>query len=178
MIAMEKTRLKQALDPLVSESHKDTISALAEACRRIEDEIESRIAKDEQRAQNRRILLTIPGIGASVAQVLLTELPELGRSDRKAIASLAGLAPHVSQSGQAPPRAAIAGGRPCVRTALYMSALVAARHDPNLRAHYQTMRAAGKPAKVALVAIARRILVTANALIRQQASYKPEPNPS
>ena len=178
MIAMEKTRLKQALDPLVSESHKDTISALAEACRRIEDEIESRIAKDEQRAKNRRILLTIPGIGARVAQVLLTELPELGRSDRKAIASLAGLAPHVSQSGQAPPRAAIAGGRPCVRTALYMSALVAARHDPNLRAHYQTMRAAGKPAKVALVAIARRILVTANALIRQQASYKPEPNPS
>ena len=76
--------------------------------------------------------------------MLLTELPELGRSDRKAIASLAGLAPHVSQSGQAPPRAAIAGGRPCVRTALYMSALVAARHDPNLRAHYRTMRAAAE----------------------------------
>ena len=93
MIAMEKTRLKQALDPLVSESHKATILALAEACRRIEDEIESRIAKDEQRAKNRRILLTIPGIGARVAQVLLTELPELGRSDRKAIASLTGLPP-------------------------------------------------------------------------------------
>lgn len=172
-IAVEKTRLKQALEPLVIESHRAVIAQLSAACARVEEEIARRIANDPRRARKRRILLSIPGIGERVAQTLLTEMPELGRCDRKAIASLAGLAPHVSQSGNAPPRAAIAGGRPCIRAALYMSALVAARRDPPMRDLYQDMRKAGKPAKVALIAIARRILVTANALIKQDAEYRP-----
>ena len=177
MIAMEKTRLKQALEPLVIDSHKAAIAALTAACRAVEAEIRARIEQDEGRAQERRLLLSIPGIGERVAGVLLTELPELGRRDRKAIASLAGLAPHVSQSGNAPPRAAIAGGRPCVRAALYMSALVAVRHDPVMRQAYQRLRAEGKPAKLALVAIARRILVTANAVLKTKTHYSPPPNP-
>lgn len=172
-IAVEKTRLKQALEPLVIESHRAVIAQLSAACARVEEEIARRIANDPRRARKRRILLSIPGIGERVAQTLLTEMPELGHCDRKAIASLAGLAPHVSQSGNAPPRAAIAGGRPCIRAALYMSALVAARRDPPMRDLYQDMRKAGKPAKVALIAIARRILVTANALIKQDAEYRP-----
>ena len=177
MIAIEKTRLKQALDPLVIDSHKAAIAALTAACRAVENEIKARIAKDDARAHSRRLLLSIPGIGERVASVLLTELPELGQRDRKAIASLAGLAPHVSQSGNAPPRAAIAGGRPCVRAALYMSALVAVRHDPASKAAYQRLRAEGKPAKLALVAIARRILVTANAVLKTKTPYSPQTNP-
>lgn len=102
---------------------------------------------------------------------MVTDLPEIGQRDRKAIASLAGLAPHVSQSGNAPPKAAIAGGRPCVRAALYMAALVAARHHPQLKASYQALRAQGKPGKVALVATARKLLVTANALARENSCY-------
>jgi transposase len=173
LVAIEKTRLKQATEPLVADSHKAAIAALTEACKGIEAAINTRIARDPERKQARRLLVSIPGIGERVSSVLLTELPELGRRDRKTIASLVGLAPHVSQSGNAPPRAAIAGGRPCVRAALYMSALVAVRHDPVQKAAYRAFRAEGKPAKVALVAIARRILVTANAILKTKQPYSP-----
>jgi transposase len=176
MIAMEKTRLKQALEPAVAESHRAAIADLSRACAKVEALIEDGLAKDPRRAEDRRILTSIPGIGPRIAQVLLTEMPELGRCDRKAIASLAGLAPHISQSGKAPPRAAIAGGRPCIRAALYMSALVAVRRDPKMKLAYHALRDKGKPAKVALVAIARRILITANAMIKAQTPYKPDLN--
>jgi transposase len=176
MIAMEKTRLKQALEPAVAESHRAAIADLSRACAKVEALIEDGLAKDPRRAEDRRILTSIPGIGPRIAQVLLTEMPELGRCDRKAIASLAGLAPHISQSGKAPPRAAIAGGRPCIRAALYMSALVAVRRDPKMKLAYHALRDSGKPAKVALVAIARRILITANAMIKAQTPYKPDLN--
>jgi len=142
MIAMEKTRLKQAAEPLLLDSHRATIADLTHQCALIEAELARRIAGDDELARTLKILKSIPGIGERVATVLVTDLPELGRSDRKAIASLAGLAPHISQSGNAPPRAAIAGGRPCVRTALYMAALVASRRNPILTAFYQRVTTA------------------------------------
>ncbi len=170
MIAMEKTRLKQAAQPLMIESHRAAIASLAAECKRIETELARRVAEDPELTRVFAILKSIPGIGDRVATVLVTELPEIGQRDRKAIASLAGLAPHISQSGNAPPRAAIAGGRPCVRATLYMAALVAARHHPQMKASYKAMRQA-KPAKVALIAIARKLLVTANALVKNNTLY-------
>jgi transposase len=172
MIAMEKTRLKQALEPMLIASHRATIAELSAQCEHIESELGKRIAEDPELARIFAILMSIPGIGQRVATVLVTDLPEIGKRDRKAIASLAGLAPHVSQSGNAPPRAAIAGGRPCVRTALYMAALVAARHHPQLKANYKALRDQNKPAKVALIAIARKLLVTANAMVRDNSLHK------
>jgi len=174
MIAMEKTRLKQAVEPLLLESHRTAIAALTAECRQIEAELGRRIAADPQMAGTFEILTSIPGIGQRVAGVLITELPEIGRCDRRAIASLAGLAPHISQSGNAPPRAAISGGRPCVRSALYMAALVASRHNPELKAAYLNLRSQAKPAKLALVAIARKLLVTANALVKNRTPYTPQ----
>lgn len=171
MIAIEKTRLKQAIEPLLLASHRAAIASLTAQCRAIEDELARRIKEDRRHNAAFDILTSIPGIGERVATVLVTELPEIGRTDRKAIASLAGLAPHVSQSGNAPPRAAIAGGRPCVRAALYMAALVASRAHPQMKASYQALREQGKPGKVALVAIARKLLVTANALVKNNARY-------
>lgn len=171
MIAIEKTRLKQAFEPLIGESHRRAIAELGAERDAIEAELDRRIAADPDRARTRAILQSIPGVGPRVATLLVTDLPELGKRDRKAIASLAGLAPHVSQSGAAPPRAAIAGGRPCVRAALYMAALVAARHNPPLKAAYAALRADGKPAKVALIAIARKLLVIANALVKNQRTF-------
>lgn len=172
MIAMEKTRLKQVSEPLLVESHRQAIADLGAACARIEAELASRIAADPELATTLAVLTSIPGIGPRIASLLATDLPELGTIDRKAIASLAGLAPHVSQSGNAPPRAAIAGGRPCVRAALYMAALVAVRHDPQRKAEYQAMRSLGKPAKLALIATARKILVTANAIVKAKRPYQ------
>lgn len=172
MIAMEKTRLKQANEPLLIDSHRRAIADLSAACADIEAELASRLQADPERAATLAILTSIPGIGPRIASLLATDLPELGQIDRKAIASLAGLAPHVSQSGSAPPRAAIAGGRPCVRAALYMAALVAVRHDPWRKAEYDAMRQAGKPAKLALIAIARKLVVTANALVKNNRPYQ------
>jgi transposase len=166
MIAMEKTRLKQTDDPLLLESHREVIADLSVLLVKIEAELQSRIENDPELAKTLAILTSIPGIGQRIATLLITDLPELGKTDRKAIASLAGVAPHISQSGNMLPRASIAGGRPCVRTAAYMAALVASRHNPNLKPEYDAMRNAGKPAKVALVAIARKLLVTANALVK------------
>ena len=171
MIAMEKTRLKQAIEPVLQDSHRTAIAGLTAQCASIEAELARHVARDPARARVLDILKSIPGIGERVATVLITDLPELGRTDRKAIASLAGLAPHISQSGNAPPRASIAGGRPCVRTALYMAALVASRHNPRMKAAYTTMREQGKPGKVALVAIARQLLVTANALVKTNQNW-------
>lgn len=172
MIAMEKVRLKQALEPVLAASHRAAIADLGVLLARVEAELAADLAADPQRARTLAILTSIPGIGIRIATLLVTDLPELGQTDRKAIASLAGLAPHVSQSGNAPPHAAIAGGRPCVRAALYMAALVAARHNPDLRPEYEAMRQAGKPAKVALIAIARKLVVLANALVKANATYQ------
>lgn len=99
-------------------------------------------------------------------------MPELGAIDRKAAASLAGLAPHPSQSGLSKGRNAIAGGRPCLRAAFYMAALAAARTNPRFKQLDNDMRNTGKPPKVALVALARRIVALANALLRDDITFK------
>ena len=108
------------------------------------------------------------------ARTLLAELPELGTLDRRAIAALVGVAPFNCDSGQFRGRRKIWGGRPAVPKALYMAALVAARHNPLLARFYQRLRAAGKPGKVALVAVMRRLLTIINAMIKHQSAWRPE----
>jgi transposase len=173
MIAMEKTRLKQTIDPLLCESHRTTIAVLGQQRARIEAELDARLAADTAARRRRTILLSVPGFGPAVSSTLITDLPELGTLDRRAIASLAGLAPHPNQSGTSIGRNQIGGGRPCVRTALYMAGLVASRCNPRFRAEYQAMRADGKPAKVAIIAVARKLLVLANSLAKQDCLYDP-----
>jgi transposase len=171
IIAMEKTRLKQAIEPWHCDSHRRAIAALSGQRAAIEAELDRRLAAEQALARRRAVLLSLPGFGASISTTLITDLPELGTLDRRAIASLAGLAPHPSQSGSSIGRNQIGGGRPCVRTALYMAGLVACRCDPRFRAEYQAMRTAGKPAKVAIVAIARKLLVLANSLVKHDSLY-------
>jgi transposase len=173
MVAMEKTRLKQTADPWLCESHRAAIATLGAERARIETEIDARLAADAAATRKRMILVSMPGFGPAVSATLITDLPELGTLDRRAIASLAGLAPHPSQSGTSIGRNQIGGGRPCVRTALYMAGLVASRCNPRFRAEYQAMRASGKPAKVAIIAVARKLLVLANSLIKNDSLYDP-----
>jgi transposase len=173
MIAMEKTRLKQAIDPLVMASHRNAIKALSDERKAIEAELERRLTSDPAMAIKRECLMSLPGVAEQTSSVLLTEMPELGTLNRRAIAGLAGLAPHPDRSGLNPGRNAIGGGRPCVRAALYMAALSAIRHNPNIKREYQALRDQGKAAKVAIIAIARKLLVLANALVRDQQKYDP-----
>jgi transposase len=178
IIAMEKTRLKQAIEPLVMASHRKAIKALSEERKLIEAELERRLTSDPVLAIKRECLMSLPGVDQQTSSVLLTEMPELGTLNRRTIAGLAGLAPHPDRSGLNPGRNAISGGRPCVRAALYMAALSAIRHDPNMKREYQALRDQGKPAKVAIIAIARKLLVMANALVRDQQKYDPTKQPA
>jgi transposase len=171
-IAIEKTRLKQAFDPLIVESCREMIAILEDTRRVIEADLDRRIDAQDRMARRRAILSSIPGVGAHISALVVVEMPELGAIDRKAAASLAGLAPHPSQSGLSRGRNAISGGRPCVRAAFYMAALVATRSHPKFKQAYLDLRAAGKPAKVALVAIARRLVTLANALIRNDMTFE------
>ena len=171
LIAMEKTRLAQAFDAEIAASHRTVIAALEAACAEVERRLEASITADPALARKREILASIPGIAGRIAGVVIADMPELGSLHRKAAASLAGLAPHPDQSGALPGRHAIAGGRPCLRTAFYMAGMVAARCDPRFKATYRAMRDAGKPPKVAIVATGRRLVTIANALIRDDTTF-------
>jgi transposase len=166
MAAMEKTRLKQTLDEAVADSCRQMIALLSQERDRIEAQLQAMLLEAQDGPARAALLQTIPGVGPAVSMTLLADLPELGTLDRKAIASLAGLAPHANQSGTRVGPAHIGGGRPCVRAALYMAALSAARNDKGFKREYLTLRQAGKPAKVALVAIARKIVVAANGMLK------------
>lgn len=174
MIAMEKTRLKQAEMDLLAQSHRRAIASLGEQRQAVEAEIAARLAADPALSRRYDILTSLPGVGPQTATALITDLPELGTADRRAIASLAGLAPHPNRSGLAPGRNQIAGGRPCVRAALYMAALSASRCHPRYKADYRQLRDQGKPAKVAIIAVARKLLVLANTLVRNDTPYDPD----
>lgn len=166
MAAMEKTRLKQTLDEAVADSCRQMIALLSQERARIEAQLQAELLAAHDGPAGAALLQTIPGVGPAVSMTLLADLPELGSLDRKAVASLAGLAPHPNQSGTRTGPAHIGGGRPCVRAALYMAALSAARNDGGFKREYLALRAAGKPAKVALVAIARKIVVAANGMLK------------
>lgn len=117
------------------------------------------------------LLSSVPGIGPTIARTLIAELPELGTLSPKQIAALAGLAPFTRQSGQWRGKSFIGGGRKTVRSALFLGALVATRHNPVLKVFYQRLIAAGKPKMVALIAAARKLLTTLNAILRDQTPW-------
>jgi transposase len=117
----------------------------------------------DQRAQK---LEAITGVGAVTALGVLAELPELGTLNRREVAAIAGLAPHPRESGQWRGRRTIGGGRAEVRRALYMAALVAARANCRLKEFYERLRAAGKPAKVGLTAVMRKLIVLMNQILK------------
>ena len=161
----ERIRLKCATEPFVIEEMR---LGLKELDRRIADydrHIEAAMAATEDLRQARDILRSAPGIGPVAASVLIATLPELGRVDRRAIASLAGLAPIARDSGLMRGRRCVQGGRKRVRDALYMAALSAVK-AAGWKDRYQAMTARGKPPKLALVAIARQLLVKLNTMMR------------
>jgi transposase len=118
------------------------------------------------------LLRSVPGVGPVIARTLLAEMPELGKLDRRQIASLAGLAPWTRQSGRWRGKSFIGGGRASVRAVLFMAAMVGARHNPILQAFHQRLIAAGKPKMVALIAVARKLLTILNAILRDKTPWQ------
>jgi len=134
--------------------------------------IEDLLQSTPQTARATEIICSIPGLSRISAAALLTEMPELGTLSKKQVASLAGLAPMTRQSGQWRGKSFIQGGRKLLRDSLYMPALVAMRHNPDLKAKYTAFIAAGKPAKVALVALMRKLIILVNTLIRDDREWQ------
>jgi len=135
--------------------------------------IAQRIAADPSLARRHAILASIPGVGPIVAAELIAQLAELGCLDRRAIASLAGLAPVADDSGGSAGQRHIKGGRAHARRALYWAALAAARHNPDLKAFYTRLREAGKKPKLALTALMRKLVVLANTLLKEDRLWAP-----
>ena len=169
----ERTRLTECDDAALRadlQAHRQWLDA---QIARWDAEIARLVEQSGALAQKARRLRSIAGIGPVAATTLLALVPELGALSPKKIAALAGLAPFNADSGQLRGRRRIRGGRKRVRDALYMAAVTAARHNPRLKPLYTRLRAAGKPAKVALIAVARKLLIIANAILRDQTEFKP-----
>ena len=139
----------------------------------LDKEVDQTLRQSPVWREKEELLRSIPGIGPVVARTLLGELPEVGRLNRWEAAALAGVAPLTQDSGRRQGARRTWGGRGAVRAALYMAAVVAARHNPVIQPLYQRLRAAGKPAKVALVACMRKLLTIANAILRDGVPWSP-----
>ena len=178
-LVKERTRLRNRSHVQVNSVLKRQIKARLTLVERqlaeLDAEIARHIACDKALERKREILCSIPGLGPIAAALILTFLPEIGTLDRKQAGSLAGLVPHSRESGQWKGKSFISGGRKPLRDALYMPALVAMRFNPDLKAKYHTLRAAGKPAKVAIVTLMRKLIEMANALVKADRHwvYKP-----
>lgn len=176
LLVQEKTRLKMTRDRFVLQSLRTVIAGLNAERARIETALAAAITQDNAIRHKYELLRTIPGIGAVVASVLITDLPELGVLNRHQVASIAGLAPHPQRSGTSMHGDHIGGGRACLRTALYMAAVSAIRCNPTFKAFYLRLLDTGKPRKVAIVAVARKLIVLANTIIKADTQWLPQKN--
>lgn len=172
MLQAERQRLEQATTNAVRRDLRNHIRWLERRVSDVDGEMNTRIQQSSVWRAKEDLLRSVPGIGPAVSRTLLAELPELGQLDRRTIAALVGVAPFNRDSGRFRGKRMIWGGRSSVRRALYMAALVAARYNAPLRTFYQRLRAAGKPGKVALVAVMRKLLTTLNAMIKNQQPWR------
>jgi transposase len=172
MIKAEKARLARALSRDVKKSLKRLIAALERELESLDGDLDKQVRASPAWRIKEDLLSSVPGIGKAISRTLIAELPELGSLDRRQIAALAGLAPWTRQSGQWRGKSFIGGGRTTVRAALFMGAMVAARHNPILKAFRDKLVAQGKPKMVALIATARKLLTILNAIIRDNKPWQ------
>lgn len=180
------SRRRQLLEMLIAERNRlgfakrairrdidQHIRWLEKRLKDVDRELEAAVQASPVWRATEDLLRTVPGIGPVISRTLLGELPELGQLNRKQIAALVGVAPHARDSGTLLGKRMVWGGRAPVRAVLYMGALVAAKFNPVIRAFYQRLRATGKPAKVALTACMRKLLVILNAMVRNGTPWSP-----
>ena len=162
----ERQRLAKARDQTARRSFQALLRSLEAERARIERALDKLIGTSPLWRAKEDLLKSVPGLGDVVARTLSAELPELGQGDRHQIAALAGVAPINRDSGRFGGHRRIPGGRVLVRAPLSMPCLVAIRHNPPLRAFYRRLRAANKPARLARVAVMRKLLTILNAMVR------------
>jgi transposase len=172
MIVAERQRERRVTAARLKKSITRLLKALQKELTSVDADIDDAVRGSPAWREKEDLLTSVPGVGPSIARTLIAELPELGRLDRKEIAALAGLAPFTRQSGQWRGRSFIGGGRTVVRTALFMGAMVAKKHNPTLKTFFDRLVAAGKPKMVALIAVARKLLTILNAILRDNRPWQ------
>lgn len=172
MRVAESNRRALARDRRVRQSIDGVVKLLTRQISDIDDDIDQLLQNSSVWKEKVVLLTSVKGIGPATARTLLAELPELGSASRQEIAALAGLAPFNKDSGTFRGKRCIAGGRPVVRSALYMAALAATRFNPGIRTHYRHLLSRGKRKKVALVACMRKLLTILNAILREKKPWR------
>ena len=172
MMVAERNRRRQLTQPRLLKTVDRILATLQEQLSAIERDIDEAIRGTPAWREKEELLTSAPAIGPKIARILIADLPELGTLTRRKIAALAGTAPFSRDSGKWRGQRSIAGGRGTVRAALYMAVLVSIRRNLPLAALYHRLRAAGKPAKVAIVAAMRKLLVTLNAMLRDKTEWR------
>lgn len=162
----EKTRLDKAISPAVSRNVERHIAWLEAEIDQADDDLDEAVRASPAWRADEALLTSAPGVGPQLARILIAEMPELGTLNRREIAALVGVAPFNRDSGRLRGTRGIWGGRADVRQVLFMATLTGVRYNPDLKAAYERLRAAGKPFKVALVACMRRLIITLNAMMR------------
>lgn len=170
----EMNRRAQARATAVRKSVQIVLDGLNKELARIDKTILALVESDDDWRQTSELLKSVPGIGPVTALTLLADLPELGRLNRRQIATLVGLAPFNRDSGTLKGKRAIQGGRKHVRSVLSMAALSARRSNPAIRAFAERLAAQGKAAKVVLVACMRKLLVTLNTMVKHNCHWNPQ----
>ena len=170
MIVAEKNRLDTA-SKVVRRDINSLVQLLERRVVKLDERIDRAIAEDPEKSEQWTRLQTAPCVGPGVARALIVDLPELGALGRRQITSLVGLAPFAKDSGKKIGYRRIRAGRSAPRSALYLAALNGARFNAVLKAMYQRLIAAGKPPKVALIAIARKLLTILNAMLRDETDW-------
>lgn len=174
MLVMEQNRLEHAPATAVALRHslRSHIDYLRKEIKQADDDLDREV-RNSPLWDRYEMLTSVPGVGRVLSVALLSDLPELGRLNRAEIAALAGVAPFNCDSGTLRGQRRIEGGRARLRRVLYLATVAAVRCNPLLRPFYLRLRAAGKPAKVALVAAMRKLLGILNAMLRARTAWRP-----
>jgi transposase len=171
LLVMEQNRAARVSDACVVRLNRNLINQIKKQIEKIDLLINNHIEQSAELSAKADKLTSIKGIGLRTAALLLAQMPELGQLNRREVAALVGVAPFNRDSGKMRGKRAIHGGRRFVRHGLYMAALVAAHHNPILREFYLRLRAAGKPAKLALIATMRKLLIVLNSALKPDLRY-------
>lgn len=171
MLVAEQNRMQRAPRP-IQQQIQAHVTWLKQQLAALDEDLTHRIQSAPIWREQEDLLRSVPGIGPVVSRTLLAELPELGTLTHKQIAALVGVAPLNRDSGTLRGRRTTWGGRAVVRAALYMSTLVATKHNPVIKVFYQRLRAAGKAPKVALVACMRKLVTILNAIVKHRTPWR------
>jgi transposase len=172
----QKNHREHSHDKQVVASVERVERVLVNEIKKLDAAITKLVEEDAELRDKSRRMQTVKGVGPAVSSGLLAHMPELGTLTKAQAAALPGLAPYIRESGQSRGKRRIRGGRSPARRLLYMAALVASRHNPVLKVFYSRLLAKGKPKKLALIAVARKLVVMLNAMLKHCEDWQP-PSP-